>query len=701
MKLYGRNSNVTVVTFDEPPVNSLGHGVRSSIMTAMQGAIANPAVKAIVLTGAGRMFSAGADMREFNSPEVWRAPELSAVIDLIENSSKPVVAALHGMAMGGGLELALGAHARIATHDTVLALPETKLGLLPGSGGTQRLPRLVGLEWALEMIVWGGNVKAEALAHTALLDEVVEDKSDLLERAVNLAEKLAETRSFQRVRDLQAAGDNSSALLAAARTKVKQLAPCYPGKLRCIDSLEDSVTISFDAALMRERSSFNELSSSAESRALRHIFFAQRAAMSISDIPRDTVPLQIEGAAVIGAGTMGIGIAHCLVVAGIPVKLLEVNREALDRGVAILKKGLSRAHEKGRMSAEQMAHAMSLITPTLDYDDLREVDIAIEAVFEKFEIKREIFSKLDGCLKQGAILASNTSMLDINRIAETTSRPESVIGTHFFSPAHVMRLLEIVRGDHSSPQVLVSVMQLARRLGKTAIVARVCDGFVGNRMIEQYLRQAGFLLEEGALPEQVDKAIEGFGFAMGPFRMSDMAGNDVGYDIRRRRQIDMPEMRYSRLPDLLIEKMQRRGQKDGRGWYDYQDGKYQARPSAEVEAMIADYRREAGITVRAISDEEIVQRLVFALVNEGYRILDEGVAQRSSDIDLAYVTGYGFPEYRGGPMFYAQEFGLSAVAEKMREFAKNEMSDPAFWWPAPGLEAHILETDERARETHV
>lgn len=696
MKLYGKESDVAVVTIDAPPVNSLGHAVRSSIVTALNEAIAAPAVRAIVLMGNGKMFSAGADIREFDGPEVWRDPDLSAVIEVVENSPKPVVAAIHGMAMGGGLELALGAHARVATRSALLALPESKLGLLPGAGGTQRLPRLVGLEQALEMIVWGESVTGAALSHTPLLDAVVDEDADLLSTAVGLAGHMAKQNRPQRVRDIQVAHSDAQQLLAASRAKVNQRAPGHPAKQRCIDALESSLLMPFDMALEQEHAYFNELSATPESRALRHLFFAQRTAMNVADVSRNTAIQRISSAAVIGAGTMGTGIAQCFAQSGIPVQLLEIDQAALDRGMAVIKEGFRRACEKGRITAAQMAEYIHMVTPTLSYEAIRDVDIAIEAVFEQFEIKQKIFTMLDANLKPGAILASNTSMLDINRIAATTSRPGSVVGTHFFSPAHVMRLLEIVRGDRTSPEVLASVMQLAKKLGKTAVIARVCDGFIGNRMIEQYLRQAGFLLEEGASPAQVDKAIEAFGFAMGPFRMSDMAGNDVGYDIRKRRQIEMPHLHYSKLPDLLIEKMQRRGQKDGRGWYDYKDGQYHATPSDDVEAMIAGYRKESGVTARHISDDEIIQRLVYALVNEGYRILDEGIAQRASDIDVAYVAGYGFPDYRGGPMFYAQEIGLSEVADKMREFARNPMADPAFWAPASGLELHILESERNA-----
>lgn len=689
MKLYGSQANVAVVKIDAPPVNSLGHAVRSMLAASIREAADADSVQAIVLIGAGKMFSAGADIKEFSSPDVWREPDLSAVIDAVENCCKPVVAAIHGMAMGGGLELAMGAHARIATRSALLALPESKLGLLPGAGGTQRLPRLVGLERALDMIVWGETIRAEMLASTPLLDALVDNDEALLAAAVELATDLAARSRFTRVRDLQVDGDRAAQLLAAARDQVKRRAPGHPAKTLCIDAIEASLTLPFESGIQKEHEYFTALNDSPESRALIHLFFAQRAAMTIPDLPRNSSTPAIKRIAVIGAGTMGAGIAQCVAQAGIPVMLLDVDQASLRRGLSAIEDGFRRARDKGRLSEEEMVQCLARITATEHFEDLHDADVAIEAVYEQFSIKEQVFRKLDAVLKQGAILASNTSMLDINKIAATTSRPDAVVGTHFFSPAHVMKLLEIVRGERTSPAVLGAVMQLAKRLGKTAIVAGVCDGFIGNRMIEQYLRQAGFLLEEGASPTQIDGAIERFGFAMGPFRMSDMAGNDVGYDIRQRRRIEMPELRYSRLPDLLIEELQRRGQKDGRGWYDYQEGSYRARPSTEVEAMIERYREESGFRPRAIADDEIVQRLVYALVNEGYRILDEGIAQRASDIDVAYVAGYGFPDYRGGPMFYASQLGLRNVAEKMREFAGNPMADPTFWVPARGLEAAL------------
>lgn len=685
LKLEGSRASIAVIRIDSPPVNSLGHATRTALAESIQAAHAAKEVDAIVLIGAGKLFSAGADIREFDRPEVWKSPDLSELIALIERGPKPVVAAIHGMAMGGGLELALGCHARVAAHNALLALPEVKLGLLPGAGGTQRLPRLAGLTRALDMIVSGEPQTAAELQGTPLLDQVIEHEDVLLPAAVALAEQMGEHGERPMASARTVTAENADLQLAAAREQVARRTPREPAKRRCIDAVEASLLLPFEAALERELAYFHELSASSESRALRHLFFAERTAASISDIPKDTPVRPIHSAAVVGAGTMGAGIAQCLLDAGIPVKLLEASRAALDRGVATITRQYQRARDKGRIDDARMAARLKLLTPVLDYAALGDVDIVIEAVFEQFDVKSKVFQALDAVMKPGAILATNTSMLDINRLAATTGRTGDVIGTHFFSPAHVMRLLEVVRGEQTRADVLVTVMRLAKKLGKTAVVARVCDGFIGNRMIEQYLRQAGFLLEEGATPSQVDRAVEQFGLAMGPFRMSDMAGNDIGYDIRKRRSRETPSLFYSRIPDLLVETLDRKGQKVGRGWYDYQEGSYQAIPSAEVDDMIVQFREAHNLLARQISDEEIVKRLVYALVNEGYRILDDGTAQRASDIDVAYATGYGFPDTRGGPMFYADEVGLDKVLADMAVFARNPQADPAFWVPAAGL----------------
>ncbi len=686
---YRVESGVAIVTMANPPVNGLNHATREGIMEGLKQAIADDAVRAIVITGGGKMFSGGADIREFNTPKMSQAPFLGTVIELIEASPKPVVAAIHGTAMGGGLELALGCHFRVAHADTQVALPEVKLGLIPGAGGTQRLPRLIGLEAALNMVVSGEAVKASKLAATKLFDAVVD--TDVVQAAIALATKAAADKSLPKVRDIRIKYPEAEGYIAVARATVAATAPRYPAPLRCVDAVGASVTDRFDDALKKEMAYFHELSVTPESRALRHAFFAERAASNIPDVPADTPVRKIGLAAVIGAGTMGGGIAMNFVNAGIPVKLLEMKSDALERGVATIRKNYENTAKKGRITAQQVEERMALIQPTLSYDDIADADIVIEAVFERFDVKAEVFTKLDSIMKQGAILASNTSTLDVNKIADVTKRPQDVIGTHFFSPANVMKLLEVVRGEKTAKDVLATVMQLAKKLRKTAVVSGVCDGFIGNRMVEQYSRQALAMLEEGATPAQVDGAIERFGFAMGPLRMSDLAGNDIGYDIRQRRYQEKPDMVYSKLADLLIEKFDRKGQKVSKGWYDYRAGDRKAYPSAEVEQMIVEHRKALGIAPRKISDAEIVERLVFSLVNEACYILEEGIALRASDIDMVYLTGYGFPMFRGGPMQYANEVGLYNVMSAMQRFATNPQADAQFWQPAPLLKRLVAD----------
>ncbi|GAA5236619.1 3-hydroxyacyl-CoA dehydrogenase [Verticiella sediminum] len=686
---YRVESGVAVVTLNNPPVNGLNHATRQGIVEAVTKANQDDAVRAIVITGGSKIFSGGADIREFNTPRMSQAPHLGNVIEVLESSAKPVVAAVSGTAMGGGLELAMGCHYRVAAAQAQIALPEVKLGLLPGAGGTQRLPRLVGLEAALNMIVSGDAVPAKKLAGTKLFDEVLE--GDPLPAAIALAGKVAGAEKHPRARDIRIDFPEAEGYLGWARMTVAATAPQYPAPLRCVDAVTAAVTDKFDAALKKEFAYFHELSVTPESRALRHAFFAERAAQNIPDVPADTPIREIKLAAVIGAGTMGGGIAMNFVNAGIPVKLLEMKQEALDRGLATIRKNYENTAKKGRITQEQVEERMGLLQPTMSYDDIADADIVIEAVFERFDVKEQVFQTLDKVMKQGAILATNTSTLDVDRIAAVTARPQDVIGTHFFSPANVMKLLEVVRGEKTAKDVLATVMKLAKKLKKTAVVSGVCDGFIGNRMVEQYTRQAGFMLEEGATPAQVDGAIERFGFAMGPFRMSDLAGNDIGYDIRQRRYQERPDMHYGKLADYLIEKFDRKGQKVGKGWYDYKPGDRKAIPSAEVEQLIVDYRKEVGTTPRKISDAEIVQRLVFSLVNEACHILEEGIALRASDIDVVYLTGYGFPAYRGGPMQYANEFGLYNVMQAMESFARNPHADPAFWQPAPLLRRLVAE----------
>ena len=678
---YQAHGDIAVITLDNPPVNGLGHATRSGIVDGVQRALDDAAIRAIVLIGSGKGFSGGADIREFNTPKALQEPSLHTVIRVVEDADKPVVAAIQGLAMGGGLELALGCHYRVATAGAQIALPEVKLGILPGAGGTQRLPRVIPLEQALNMIVSGTPVMSEKLAGTKLFDQMID--GELLAGAIAFAKGIADQRPLPKVRDIRVHYKNADGYLQFARNTVRAVAANYPAPQKCVEAVAAAVTKKFDDGLKFERDLFLELVQTPESKALRHAFFGERAASKIPDVPADTPLREIKSAAVIGAGTMGGGIAMNFANAGIPVTLLEMKQEALDKGLATIRKNYENTMKKGKLTQEQLDKRLSLITGTLKYEDLGLADIVIEAVFEDMAVKEAVFKKLDDVMKPGAILASNTSTLDVDKIAAFTKRPQDVIGTHFFSPANVMKLLEIVRGKQTAKDVLATVMALAKKIKKTGVVSGVCDGFIGNRMVEQYIRQAGFLLEEGCLPAQVDKAIEKFGFAMGPFRMSDLAGNDIGWYIRKRRYVEKPDVTYSKVADLLCEKG-RFGQKTSAGWYDYKAGDRKAYPSDEVNQMIVQHSADIGVTRRKVSDQEIIERLVYALVNEAALILEEGIAMRASDIDMVYLTGYGFPLFRGGPMCYADTVGLPNVLRAIRKYSKGH--HPEAWKPAPLLE---------------
>jgi 3-hydroxyacyl-CoA dehydrogenase len=676
---YEIRGDVAVLRMSNPPVNGLGIATRRGLVELLDRALDDETVRAVVVTGDARAFSGGADIREFNKPEASQEPTLPTVIDRFERSTKPVVAAIEGLALGGGLELALGMNARVADRAALIGLPEVKLGILPGAGGTQRFPRAAGLEVALNMIVSGEPVKAKRLAATRLFEKLVD--SDAVAAAVEVARGMV-GGLLPRVRDMRVEHPNAEGFLGFARGAVATAAANYPAPLKCIDAIEAAVKRSFDEGILVEREAFAVLVNTPESKALRHVFFSDRAASKIPDVASDTPKREVHRVAVIGAGTMGGGITMNFLNAGIPVTLLETAQEPLDRGLGTIRRNYDSSAKKGKLTAEQVEQRMGLLTSTLRYEDLADADLIIEAVFEDYAVKKVVFEKLDAVAKPGAILASNTSTLDVNRIAALTARPESVIGMHFFSPANIMKLLEVVRGSATAKDVLATVMAIAKKIGKTAVVSGVCDGFIGNRMIEQYGRQAGFLLEEGATPQQIDRAAESFGFAMGPFRMSDLAGNDIGWAIRKRRLIEQPDLVYSRTADLLCE-MGRFGQKAGKGWYDYKPADRKAYPAAEVEAMVAEYARGIDVPPRDISDSEIVERLVYALVNEGARILEEGIAARASDIDVVYLYGYGFPAWRGGPMFHADSVGLFNVLASMHRFAKGHQGSD--WEPAPLL----------------
>ncbi len=688
---YKVHGDVAVITLNNPPVNGLGYATRIGITDALAQANADSAVKSIVLTGAGKAFSGGADIREFGSPKATQEPNLLSVISALEHSGKPVVAAVHSVCMGGGLELALGCHYRIAAPGCSVALPEVKLGLIPGAGGTQRLPRVLGVETALNMIVSGEPVKSELLASLPgqkLFDKMAASVESLPAEALAMAQEMAvkhaDGSALPLVRNLPCKHPLGDAYFQFARNMVKGMSKNFPAPGKCVDAVEAATTKKFDEGMAFEREIFINLMWTPECRALRHLFTAERAASKIPDVPADTPLRDIKSIAVIGAGTMGGGIAMNFLNAGIPVKMLEMKQEALDRGVATIRKNYEAQVKKGKLKQDKYDQRMALLSTTLRYDDLAGTDMVIEAVFEEIGVKEAVFKELDRVMKPGAILASNTSTLDVNKIANFTKRPEDVVGLHFFSPANVMKLLEVVRGARTAKDVMATVMAVAKKIKKIAVVSGVCDGFIGNRMIEQYGRQGGFLLDEGCTPAQVDKAMEKFGMAMGPFRMGDLAGNDIGWAIRKRRATERADMKYSKTADLLCEKG-RFGQKTGAGWYDYVAGKRDAIPNAEVVKMIEDYRASKGIVPRKISDEEIVQRLVFALVNEAAHILEEGIANKASDIDIVYIFGYGFPAHRGGPMNYADQLGLFNVVQAMNRFAKNPLDDAEFWQPAPLL----------------
>ena len=678
---YAVHGPVAVVTLNNPPVNGLGHALRSGIVAALDQALADPQVQAIVLTGSARAFSGGADVREFGTPKAGQEPTLPSVIRALDGATKPVVAAIAGVCLGGGLELALGCHYRVAAPDASLGLPEVKLGLLPGAGGTQRLPRLIGLEPALNMIVSGQPVPAKALAGTPLVHALIE--GDLVEGAVAFAAQVAARgEPLPRARDLKVKQPNADAFLQFARNTVAAASKPFPAPLQCVEAVAASLK-PFDEGLQTERTLFQALMQTPESRALRHVFQAERAAAKVPGLPEGTVLRPIARVGVIGAGTMGGGITMNFLNAGIPVVLLEMKQEALDRGLATIRKNYENSMKKGKLKPEQVEQRMGLITPTLEYAALKDADLIVEAVFEEMGVKEAVFRQLDAVAKPGAILASNTSYLDIDRIATFTQRPQDVIGLHFFSPANVMRLLEIVRGAQTAPDVLATSLQLAKQIKKVAVVSGVCDGFIGNRMLARYGAAAQGLINAGALPQQIDGALQKFGLAMGPFRMGDLAGLDIGWATRKRKAVEAGVEMKPIVADKLCE-AGRFGQKTGAGWYRYEAGNRTPLPDSVTEQLIADYRAAHGITPRKIGDEEIVERCIFALVNEGARILEEGIAARASDIDLVYLNGYGFPLHRGGPMLYADTVGLPQVVRSLRRFAAEPGADGS-WQPAPLL----------------
>ncbi|MBI2205143.1 MAG: enoyl-CoA hydratase/isomerase family protein [Candidatus Rokubacteria bacterium] len=671
-----RRGAVAVLTVNNPPVNALSQHVRQGLHEGITQASADAAVKAIVITCAGRTFIAGADITEFGKPPA--DPSLHTVLDLIEGSSKPVVAAIHGTALGGGLEVTLACHYRVGAKSARFGLPEVKLGLLPGAGGTQRLPRVVGVPKALQMIVSGDPIGAPDALTFGLIDEMTDGEHTAA--AVAFAEKvIAEKRPLRKIRDLadkigEARGKPE--IFAEFRKSVARQTRGFRAPGNCIKAVEAAVNLPFAEGLKRERELFTELLNSPESKAQRYFFFAEREAAKIPDVPGDTPAKDIRKAAVIGAGTMGGGIAMNFANAGIPVTVVEVAPDALDRGLGIVRKNYEATASRGRLTMADVEKRMGLITGTTDWNAVKDADIIIEAVFEEMPIKKEVFAKLDGLAKPDAVIATNTSTLDVNEIASATKRPESVIGMHFFSPANVMRLLENVRGAKSSKTTIATAMTVGRKIAKVPVLVGVCYGFVGNRMLHQRGTQAEKLILEGALPHQVDRVLTDFGFPMGPFAMGDLAGLDVGWRIRKGRGVKSP------VADRICE-LGRFGQKTGAGYFRYEQGDRTPIPDTDVEKIIVDVSTSMGITRRPIADEEILQRLLYPMVNEGARILEEKIAIRASDIDVIWVYGYGWPVYRGGPMFWADQIGLPALRDRMLEFKKQSGDD--FWAPAPLL----------------
>ncbi len=670
-----RRGRVAVLTVDNPPVNALSHHVRLGLREGLRQAIADPGAVAVVIACAGRTFIAGADITEFGKPP--QEPVLWEVLDVIESSPKPVVAAIHGTALGGGLETAMACHWRVGVKSARLGQPEVKLGIIPGAGGTQRLPRLVGVEKALQMIVGGDPIGGEEARRLGLLDELVED---LAAGAVAFAERVvAEGRPLRRVRDMGdkvAAARGKPHIFSEFRKSIARQTRGLKAPEACIRAVEAAVALPFDEGLGRERELFVEMLNSPESKAQRYFFFAEREAAKVPDVPADTPAKEIRKAAVIGSGTMGGGIAMCFANAGIPVTVVEVAREALERGLGVVRKNYEATAAKGRLTKDDVEKRMGLIHGTLDFEAVADADLVIEAVFEEMPIKKEVFAKLDRIAKADAVLATNSSTLDVDEIASATRRPESVLGMHFFSPANVMRLLEVVRGARTAKPVIATAMAAGRRIGKVPVLVGVCYGFVGNRMLHQRGVQAERLLLEGALPQQVDKVLTDFGFPMGPFAMGDLAGLDVGWRIRKARGAP------AAVADRLCE-LGRFGQKTGSGFYRYEGGDRTPRPDPEVARMIAEVATRMGVERRAISDEEILQRLLYPMVNEGAKILEERLAIRASDIDVIWVYGYGWPVYRGGPMYWADHVGLGALRDRLLEFGKR--TGDSFWTPAPLL----------------
>jgi 3-hydroxyacyl-CoA dehydrogenase len=653
------HGDIAVLTINSPPVNALSAAVREGLKHGVETANGDPSVKAIVAICAGRTFIAGADISEFGKPPA--KPFLPDVLDTIESAEKPVIAAIHGTALGGGFEVALTAHYRIAVRSAKFGLPEIKLGLMPGAGGTQRLPRLIGVEKALDAILSGTLFDAASAKEWGVIDALAEE-GELLDGALAFARKLVDEKApLRKIRDLSdkiAAARGRPEIFEAIRKANARKFRGFQAWLKAIESVKNAVDLPFDDGVAAERRMFMDLLGTTQSKAQRYVFFAERQAAKIPDVPDDTATRSVKTVGVIGAGTMGGGISMNFLNAGIPATIVETSQEALERGLSIIRKNYEATAKKGRMSAADVENRMALLKGTLDFEALADKDLVIEAVFEDMAIKKDVFAKLDRIAKPGAILASNTSYLNIDEIAATTKRPQDVLGTHFFSPANVMRLLEIVRGDRTGKDVVATLMQLSKKIGKIGVLVGVCHGFVGNRMLAQRQREANKLIIEGATPWDVDRVLYDFGLPMGPFAMSDLAGLDIGWSKERSSS--------STIREILCERG-RRGQKTGAGFYDY-DEQRNAKPSPQVEEIVAEFSAKQGVNRRAISDDEILERCIYPMINEGAKILEEGKALRASDIDIVWINGYGWPVYRGGPMFYADTIGLETVLDRMKAF---------------------------------
>ena len=688
-----KDGDVAVVTVNNPPVNALSPGVPEGILAHVQSAAADPSVKAIVLIGGGKTFIAGADIKEFGkitSGKKNRDIGLYPTLLAIENCAKPVVCAIHGTAFGGGLEVAQACHYRVAAPNALVGQPEVKLGIIPGAAGTQRLPRLAGVVRAAEMCALGNPVSARQAHDWEIVDQLID--GDLLTGAIAFARTVSgqPPRKTREIADRFGEPAANAPGLAALRKQAGKQWRGMQAPFRAIEAVEAAARLPFEEGCKKEAELFQECLFSAESKGMIHVFFGERTVAKIPDLSKDVKPIDIKQAAVVGAGTMGGGITMTYVNAGIPVVLKEVDQPALDRGLEIIRRNYGVSVQRGKMTQSQVDAKLAMIRPTLDYNDLNEADIVVEAVFENMELKKQVFAEIDKVAKPAAVLASNTSTLNIDEIAASTSRPEMVVGNHFFSPANVMKLLEIVRGKQSKQEVLATSMALAKRLGKVGVLVGNCWGFVGNRMFGPYMREAAFLVEEGAKVQDVDAALYEWGMAMGPLAVGDLAGLDVGYKVRKEAEHHIPKGMRPHLVDNRLVEAGRHGQKTNAGWYRYDKGGRTPRPDPEVERIVAETVKAAGIKQRTIGKEEIIERTVYALINEGAAILEEGHALRSVDIDIVYVYGYGFPAFRGGPMFYADTIGLKKVYDRVCQFEKEH----GFWWKPSALLKRLAESGQ-------